>query len=441
MQRVVVIGGGISGLAAAQALHEHALDRGARTARDIVVLEGAPHVGGKATAKRHADWLIEAGPTGFLDKEPVLTRLIEVAGLAKVPATPSAARRYIVRGGRPRELHAHPLRFARSGILSPLGLLRVAAERLVPRRPETAGGEESVWQFARRRLGREAADRLIAPMVSGVHAGDAKRISLPAAFPRMQALEQGVRLALPRAGSTQEAGAAQRWARRSRGHPHVLCRRAWRSPPRLGGYGSLHSAYPARPSRASRLQSARPAGRLRWQTATPCTPRGSSWLRKAGPPQRCLKTSAPKAHRALTAIRYPPVTVVGLGFGQEALARCPTGFGGAHPARRGFPHPRPPVGLPSVPGAQCAGHLAHARHAWRRHGRSNRVAERGRGHSCCHPGGHASLWPARAAGLLPCPPVAAGDSTIRTGPRGAPRTRPRGPRRLASIGPSRAGGG
>ena len=67
-------------------------------------------------------------------------------------------------------------------------MLRLAAEPLVPRKRDD--DDESVWDFARRRIGAEAADRLIAPMTLGVFAGDARNLSLPAAFPRMAALEK-----------------------------------------------------------------------------------------------------------------------------------------------------------------------------------------------------------------------------------------------------------
>ena len=185
MRRLVVVGGGISGLAAASAAREEA----ARAALplEILILERAATVGGKAQTRRHDTWLVEGGPTGFLDNEPVLDRLVALAGLEKLPAEAASARRFVVRGGRPRELKPSPLGFTTSGLLSPPGLIRIALE---PFQPRGSSADESVWEFARRRLGRQAADRLIAPMVLGVFAGDARRISLPAAFPRMAALER-----------------------------------------------------------------------------------------------------------------------------------------------------------------------------------------------------------------------------------------------------------
>jgi len=176
--RLVVVGGGIAGLAAAWSAHEEGAE--------VLLLEASPEVGGKARTRRADGWTFEEGPTGFLSGEPVLHRLIERAGLVALEADPAAARRYVVRGGRAREIPTSPPRFLLSGILSPTGLLRFLREPWVRARRD---GDESVWDFAERRLGVQVAERLIAPMVLGVFAGDARRLSLPAAFPRMRELE------------------------------------------------------------------------------------------------------------------------------------------------------------------------------------------------------------------------------------------------------------
>ena len=185
MKRLVVVGGGISGLAAAHT----ALERSAQPL-EVVVLEKEAEVGGKARTLESEGWRVEAGPTGYLDNEPALQALVEAAGLSsqRVTADPAAARRFVVRAGRMREVSAHPLRFAGAGILGPVGLLRMLGEPFTPARRRDE--EETVWDFARRRLGRQAADRLVSPMVLGVFAGDSKKLSVEAAFPRLVALER-----------------------------------------------------------------------------------------------------------------------------------------------------------------------------------------------------------------------------------------------------------
>lgn len=219
--RLVVVGGGPSGLAAAWKASAEAKRAGASL--EIVVLETDDQVGGKARTEHAADLLIETGPQGFLDDQPVLREMIDACGLRDEVLAPEAAanRRYIYRGGRLRELSRSPLAFARSGLLGPLGLARLAMEPLVPERRSGAGPErdrgdagapdrrvagttspdvarrerpanedESLFDFAARRMGRQAARRLISPVVLGIFAGDARKLSAAAAFPRLVAMER-----------------------------------------------------------------------------------------------------------------------------------------------------------------------------------------------------------------------------------------------------------
>jgi len=193
--RLVVVGGGPSGLAAAWKASVEA-DRAA-TSLEIVVLEADDQVGGKVRTEQAADLLIETGPQGFLDDQPVLREMIDACGLKDevLAPEPAANRRYIYRGGRLRELSRRPLAFARSGLLGPLGLARLAIEPLVRSRQDgdtegVAGEDESLFDFAARRMGRQAALRLISPVVLGIFAGDARKLSAAAAFPRLVAMER-----------------------------------------------------------------------------------------------------------------------------------------------------------------------------------------------------------------------------------------------------------
>ena len=220
--RLVIVGGGPSGLAAAWKASVEAERAGASL--KIVVLEADDEVGGKARTDHAADLLIETGPQGFLDDQPALREMIDACGLADevLAPEPAANRRYIYRGGKLRELSRSPAAFVRSGLLGPLGLARLALEPLVPTRrggadrgrngdprvgsdadrgenrsaTDSAGrrvaanDDESLFDFAARRMGRQAAARLISPVVLGIFAGDARRLSASAAFPRLVAMEQ-----------------------------------------------------------------------------------------------------------------------------------------------------------------------------------------------------------------------------------------------------------
>ena len=180
--QVAIVGGGIAGLALAHGLRARSID--------VQVVEAAPRVGGNIHSELRDGWLCEWGPNGFLDNEPATLRLIEAVGLsgAVVRADDSARVRWVVRGGRLRRLPASPDGFLKSDVLSTPGKLRVLLEPLQPAR---RGGEtESVYDFARRRIGREAADVLVDAMVTGIYAGDARRLELEATFPRLARLER-----------------------------------------------------------------------------------------------------------------------------------------------------------------------------------------------------------------------------------------------------------
>ena len=180
--RVAIIGGGITGLAAAVWLErDHGID-------DVVVVEAAGAAGGKIRSKVDAGTTLEEGPQGFLDNAPDTLELASIVGLndALVQADESAADRFILRGGRLRRVATSPLAFMMSDILPLTGRLRLLGEPFARRRPDH---DETVFDFARRRIGPQAAAVLVDAMVTGVFAGDSRRLSLAATFPKMAAME------------------------------------------------------------------------------------------------------------------------------------------------------------------------------------------------------------------------------------------------------------
>ena len=187
MKTVVVVGGGVSGLAAAEALAHRARGRG--DALRVVVVEKDAKLGGKV-GTRHVDGcVVELGPHGFLDKDPAVLQLIDRVGVRPrlLRANESAAERYVLRAGALRRIPSKPPAFLTSDIL-PLGAkLRVALEPFVPPRRDDV--DESVFEFAARRIGAGAADVLVDAMVTGIYGGDPHRLSLRAAFPVMHELE------------------------------------------------------------------------------------------------------------------------------------------------------------------------------------------------------------------------------------------------------------
>lgn len=336
MKRIVVVGGGVSGLAAAWSAWEEAGGCDGEAGVEIVLLEAADEVGGKALTLRRGPWQMEAGPSGFLDNEPVLDRLAELAGIEKLPAEEASARRYLVRKGSLREIRAHPLRFATSGILSPGALLRVACEPWIARRE--AEEDESVWEFARRRLGAQAADRLIAPMVLGIFAGDARRISLPSAFPRMAELES-------KYSSLFRAMWALGKEKRKNGRPtggpggpsgHLTSfREGMQSLPRELARRAPFQVRTGTPVRSIERHGA-PA---RWRIEVDGGPLAADSLVlacDAPAAARLVREVCPPVARTLDQLSLPGLAVVGLGYGAEALARAPHGFGALISRAEGF---------------------------------------------------------------------------------------------------------
>ncbi len=199
MKRVVIIGGGITGLAAAHRLLERSHASGKQV--DLVILEASGRTGGIVQTRERDGFLLECGPDSFISEKPAALELTKRLGLeARLIETNERHRRsFIVRQGRllpvPEGFHLlAPSRFwpfVRSDIFSWTGKARVALDLLLPRR-EVNGSDtdESLAQFVRRRLGNEALERMAQPMVGGIYTADPERLSLRATMPRFLEMER-----------------------------------------------------------------------------------------------------------------------------------------------------------------------------------------------------------------------------------------------------------
>ena len=186
---VAVVGGGISGLAAAYELQKRGLS--------VRVLEAGPRAGGVITTERFDQWVIDGGPDSMLVQKPAAVALCRELGIAdRLLSTLMPRTAYILRD---RRLHriaegsflGFPLdvgSLARSSVFTIGGRLRMACEAVIPR----GGGDEdeSVGTFVRRRFGQEAVDYLAEPLLAGIHAGDVDRLSIRALFPRLLEAER-----------------------------------------------------------------------------------------------------------------------------------------------------------------------------------------------------------------------------------------------------------
>lgn len=191
---VAILGGGIAGLSAALKIHE------SRPSLDWTLFESEANLGGVLQTTRRDGWLIERAADNFLTREPSALELCRRIGIEEelLETNPHRRRALVVNRGRvarvpegfvlasPRSLWPT----LTSSVLSLRGKLRLACEPLIPRRPKQAADDESVARFASRRLGREAFERLVQPLVAGIYTADPEKLSMEATLPQFLRQEE-----------------------------------------------------------------------------------------------------------------------------------------------------------------------------------------------------------------------------------------------------------
>ena len=157
---------------------------------EVTVFEREGRTGGKIWSIKEEGYLCEWGPNGFLDSKPMTLELCDRLGIRDrlERSNDNARKRFIYSGGMLNRLPENGPMFLQSKLISWPGKLRLAQEFFKPQR--TDGVDETLADFARRRLGAEALDKLIGPMVSGIFAGNPETMSLQSCFPRIHELEQ-----------------------------------------------------------------------------------------------------------------------------------------------------------------------------------------------------------------------------------------------------------
>jgi oxygen-dependent protoporphyrinogen oxidase len=197
-KRIVIVGGGITGLAAAHAARARARATGQHAI--VTLLERSSRFGGSLVTEHVNGFVLDGGPDSWVASKPHATALARELGLEhSLMGTNEATRRYyIVWGDR---LHAVPeglvlgvpTRLAplvRTRLFSWAGKARMAMEPWVPARRFEGDDDESIAHFATRRLGSEAAERLVSPLLGGISSGDANDVSVRATFPQLVAMER-----------------------------------------------------------------------------------------------------------------------------------------------------------------------------------------------------------------------------------------------------------
>ena len=338
-RRIVIVGGGIAGLAAAHRITE--LD--ARS--EIVLLESSDRIGGILRTDVHDGYLIEQGADSFITSLPWAVDLCGRVGLQdQLLRTEERLRRtFVVCRGRLQPVPAGFLLMSptqlwpilTTPVLSWRGKARLACELFIPRR--RAAAEESLASFARRRLGREVFERLVQPLVGGIYSADPEKLSLAATMPRFIEAERQHRsltLAARRNGVSSEIA-----DRKSSGARYSLF-----VAPREG-MESLAKAVAAHlPLGTLRLgqhvESVSRADDNRWNVhiqghSDPLNANGLILCASTPVSAKLLARVDAELSTQLKKIPHAGIAIVSLAFRQEQISRPISGFGFVVPAIEG----------------------------------------------------------------------------------------------------------
>ena len=175
MQKLAIIGGGISGLSLAFYLQNDF---------DVSVFE-KDKWGGKAYTQKIESYLFEEGVNGFLSNSPKTMELCEEIGIKPIKANENSKKRFIY-DNKIVEIPVKPFDFLKSDIMSFWGKLRILKEFFIK---PVCDKEESVEEFATRRLGKEFTEKMMVPMLAGIYASTPSKTSMNAAFPKLKKIE------------------------------------------------------------------------------------------------------------------------------------------------------------------------------------------------------------------------------------------------------------
>ncbi len=193
-KKVVVIGGGITGLTAIYYLQKEIKEKNLPI--DVILIEASHRLGGKIQTVTENGYVIERGPDSFLARKTSAARLASEVGLENQLVNNSTGKSYVLvdnelhpmPGGSVMGIPTQMGPFVTTGLFSLQGKMRAAADFVLPR--SNVKGDQSLGQFFRRRLGNEVVENLIEPLLSGIYAGDIDKLSLKATFPQFHQVEQ-----------------------------------------------------------------------------------------------------------------------------------------------------------------------------------------------------------------------------------------------------------
>ena len=340
---VVVVGAGITGLCAAQALRTDGVDK-------LLVTETRDEVGGNIITRNERGYIWEEGPNSFQPNDFVLKAAVD-AGVADelVFGDPTAAR-YVFWEGELRKVPSSPDTAVFGTLLSPWGKVRAGLGAVGIKSPAPEGVEESVEQFIRRNLGDEVFYRLIEPFCSGVYAGDPTKLSMKAAFGKIHVLEE-------KGGSL--VGGALKLMQEKKDTPPPARDPSLPTPPKGQTVGSFREGLQTLPRAIARglgdavrtSWTLRDVDRVGTEYALSFdTPEGPTRVKAKAvvmtvpsyTAAELLRREIPDAHSQLLSFFYPPVGSVVLSYPREAIRDSMFGedgrmnaFGELHPRTQG----------------------------------------------------------------------------------------------------------
>jgi oxygen-dependent protoporphyrinogen oxidase len=318
--KIIIVGAGISGLATGHAL------LALHPELEIQIFESESRTGGKVwTDHTTGGYACEWGVNGFLNNKPKTLELASGLSLNAVEGSASANQRFILRKAKLNRLPETPISFLASSLISLAGKLRMGMEPFIGKSREQ---DESLAEFAKRRLGQEAFEVLIDPMASGVFAGDPSLMSLKSCFPRIHEIET-------------EFGSLIRGMVRLQ----IKARREGKGKgPGPGPAGHLTS-FTQGMSELTDTLSSRLGKRIRTNASVSHIEREANRYTvhlRGGESEEAdivvlaspayaqaeiLQYLAPDIALLLNGIKYPPLAVICTGYREQDLSRMPQGFG------------------------------------------------------------------------------------------------------------------
>lgn len=323
-KNVVVIGAGVTGLTTAYMLQQ----RG----HHVYILEKNTTPGGAIQSIRRDGFLVEAGPNTMLLNDPAVLEFFRSIGIAEemVNASAEANKRYIVRGGRPLAVPMGPGELIKTPFLSGRAKWRLLAEPFIRRaHPDR---EESVAEFARRRLGQEIVDYAVNPLIGGIYAGDPEKLSVRHAFPKLHQFDRdhgSLALGAIAAARSRKRSGQPRFKTRSisfsNGLHTIIDALVHAAGDNLYTGVSIDSIQPGAPWRILISRNGH-STEIKADAVVVTTPAHAT---------ATLPFAGVNPLAELAGITYPPVTSVSLGFQRDHVAHPLDGYGVLVPAREG----------------------------------------------------------------------------------------------------------